>query len=120
MGGHDLISKRSSGCQGLPAPPVATIAEMLSDDTMPTLDPDLPGVGMRTGVIDAGDAVHALERLGGLARKLILGGGRLNRKAGRGDNGGIMALNSHLPLVNPYASSGSSALGMTAFQVPSL
>jgi len=64
MGCHDLISKRYSGFQGLPAPTVATIAEMFRDDTVPTLDRDMPRVGMRTGVIDAGDAVHTLERLG--------------------------------------------------------
>ena len=59
-----MISKRCSGFQGLPAPPVATIAEMFRDDTVPTLDRDTPSVGMRTGVIDTGDAVHTLERLG--------------------------------------------------------
>ena len=64
MGCHDLISKRCSGCQGLPAPTVATIGEMFSDDKVPMLDTDLPRVGMRAGVIDAGDAVHTLERLG--------------------------------------------------------
>jgi hypothetical protein len=29
-----------------------------------TLDHDMPRVGMRPDVIDAGDAVHTLERLG--------------------------------------------------------
>ena len=64
MGGHDRIPKRGRSFQGLLAPSVATIAEMFRDNTVPTLDRDMPRVGMRPGVIDAGDAVHTLERLG--------------------------------------------------------
>jgi hypothetical protein len=37
---------------------------MFRDDTVSTLDHDMPRVGMRPDVIDAGNAVHTLERLG--------------------------------------------------------
>ena len=67
-----------------------------------------------------GSIIHALHRQADFREIEPRHATQRKPQGGALRNDGIMALNSHLLLLNPHASSASSAPGMMIFPVPSL